>query len=40
MRKFLKSVYASNRTGAYIDFIRNKYFNLWMNKYIIPELDY
>lgn len=40
MRKFLKSIYASNKTGAYIDFIRNKYFNLWMNKYIIPELDY
>lgn len=40
MRKFLKSIYASSRTGAYIDFIRNKYFNIWMNKYIIPELDY
>ena len=40
MRKFLKSIYASNRTGAYIDFIRNKYFNIWMNRYIIPELDY
>ena len=40
MRRFLKSIYASNRKGAYLDFIRNKYFNIWMNKYIIPELDY
>ena len=40
MRKFLKTLYASNRKGAYLDFIRNKYFNIWMNRYIIPELDY
>ena len=40
MRKFLKQVFASNRKGAVIDLIRNKYFNIWMNKFIIPELDY
>lgn len=40
MRKFLKTVFASNKKGEYAQFIRNKYFNIWMNNYIIPELDY
>ena len=40
MRKFLKTIFASDRKGAYLQFIRNKYFNIWMNRYIIPELDY
>ena len=40
MRKFLKTIFASDRKGAYLQFIKNKYFNIWMNNYIIPELDY
>ena len=40
MRKFLKSIFAVDRKGAYYDYICRKYFGIWMNKYIIPELDY
>lgn len=40
MRKFLKQIFSSNRKGAVVDLIRNKYFNIWMNKFYIPELDY
>lgn len=40
MRKFLKSIYRTDRQNSYLDFIRNKYYNMWMDKYIIPELDY
>ena len=40
MRKFLKSIFAADRKGAYYDYICRKYYGIWMNKYIIPELDY
>lgn len=40
MRKLLKTIFRTTQKGAYYNFIVNKYYNIWMNKFIIPELDY
>ena len=40
MRKLLKTIFRTTKSGAYYNFIVNKYYNIWMNKFVIPELDY
>ena len=40
MRKLLKNIFRTTKTGATFNFIVNKYYNIWMNRFVIPELDY
>lgn len=40
MKKSIKRYYLSDSKSGYMNFLINKHYAIWMDKFIIPELDY